>query len=69
MISNRSRLFETKFSKSYVSEAEREYRFQVFADNLEQIQRNNLKGNSWTEGVTQFADLTQEEFVATRLNG
>ena len=64
-----SSLFQAKFGKSYATAAEREYRFGVFARNLREIQASNLEGKSWTEGVTQFADLTREEFVNTRLNG
>jgi hypothetical protein len=43
--------------------SEEQYRRMVFTHNLEIIEEHNRKGESWKMGVTQFADLTQGEFV------
>jgi outer membrane receptor for ferric coprogen and ferric-rhodotorulic acid len=61
--------FKKEFGKSYVSQVEEEYRRTVFLKNLIQIEGHNAnKDNTYVKGVNQFADLTQEEFVATYLN-
>jgi len=63
------RLFENEHNKKYANSAERETRFQIFKTNLEQIQKHNLEGRTWTEKVSRYADLTAEEFRTNILNG
>lgn len=48
----------------YPHKAEHDYRFEIFKDNMEEIKRHNAEGHTWTKGITQFADMTAEEFVA-----
>jgi len=54
--------FRERFSKVYASHDEHEKRFAIFAKNLALIDRLNAKKDGATYGVTQFADLTPEEF-------
>lgn len=61
--------FMTDYARTYVSAVEQEYRRQVFHTNLAWINAENTKGKSHTVGVTQFADLTFEEFKAEYLTG
>jgi len=49
--------------KSYSGE-EYEQRLKIFTDNAIRIEEHNAKKLSWTMGLTQFADLTADEFVA-----
>lgn len=37
-------------------------RFSIFQDNMEWADAENTKGNSWTVGVTPFADITNGEY-------
>ncbi|XP_068644914.1 senescence-specific cysteine protease SAG39-like [Aristolochia californica] len=53
--------------RSYGSEAEREQRFQIFKANVEFIESfNNAGDKSYTLSINQFADLTDEEFKASK---
>jgi len=61
--------FKLMHGKSYASLEEEETRFGHFFDNLEKIEQHNSEGHSWRMGVTKFADLTKEEFVATYASG
>ena len=46
------------------------YRFEVFQSNLRKISEHNSRpGESWRMAVTEFADLTAEEFRETVLGG
>jgi len=58
--------FILKFDRSYISPAEKLHRFDVFKAGLARIDQLNAehKGRT-TFVVTQFTDLTPEEFVAT----
>lgn len=38
-------------------------RFEVFQTNLKKIAEHNAKNESWIMGVTEFADLTEDEFA------
>jgi len=61
--------FELQYSKSYVSHAERMRRFQIFKQNLRRAEQLTLESNGLAEhGVTQFMDLSPEEFKAIYLN-
>jgi len=54
--------FQQKFNKVYASEEEFNTRFSVFQDNLKVIAAKNAKNDGATYGVTQFTDMTKEEF-------
>jgi len=49
------------FGKVY-NGAEAEIRESVYNANIEKIREHNSKGLSWTMGVNEFTDMTQEEF-------
>ncbi len=60
--------FRETFAKKYSTPEEMEYRFTVFASNLEAIERHNADNkSSYTLGVNQYTDLTFEEFKAKYL--
>lgn len=58
--------FITKYQKTYSSQEEYAHRRALFYENAAKIQTHNSKGLSWRMGVTEFADLTAEEFKAQR---
>ena len=65
--------FKRDFGKVYASIEEEEYRLSVFLMNLAKITAHNADSTqTYTLAVTQFTDLTQEEFAGiylqTRLN-
>jgi len=53
--------FLSDFERSYTAE-EKALRFEIFSSNYQFITEQNAMGNSYTLGVTQFADMTPEEF-------
>jgi len=55
--------FREKFGKTYATADELETRFNIFLENLIVIQKLNAKNDGATYGITQFADLTKEEFT------
>ncbi|XP_045478088.1 procathepsin L-like [Harmonia axyridis] len=59
--------YQVEFGKSYRSPIEARKRLAVFKDNLEKIEAHNAlyeQGKSThTEGINQFTDWTQEEFM------
>jgi len=61
--------FKADHGKSY-SVQEEPLRFKIFQRNMRKIENhNNRKGESWKMAVTQFADLTEEEFREEILGG
>ncbi|KAL5222719.1 hypothetical protein ABZP36_027432 [Zizania latifolia] len=55
-----------KFGKTYKCHGEKEHRFGIFRDNFHFIQGYRSQANYKSAvGINQFADLTNEEFVAT----
>jgi C1A family cysteine protease len=48
--------------KQYSSFANLVDRFAIFQDNMDWIETENSKGNSWTVGVTPWADMTNGEY-------
>jgi len=56
--------FKQKYGKSY-SATEEKMRKEIFKTNLDFIQKMNSKGNKFELGVTEFADLTADEFGET----
>jgi len=71
-ISDEEALFEfnrfvVRFNRTYASPAETKQRFDIFRSNMEIIVAHNLKGLSWTMGVNEFVDMTNQEFIATHM--
>jgi cathepsin F len=64
--------FKVKHAKVYASQEEHDYRFSVFTDNLEKANKMNaehmLVAGTAVFGVTQFSDMTQDEFRVSYLN-
>ncbi|KAE8653826.1 Senescence-specific cysteine protease SAG39 [Hibiscus syriacus] len=53
------------YGRNYNSESEKEKRFNIFKENLEYIESFNNAGNrSFKLGLNEYADLTQDEFIA-----
>ena len=61
--------FKVKFNKSYCNSDEEESRFKTFASKLEELEVRRRTKRSYSTGVTQFADLTKEEFRSFYLGG
>ncbi|KAL2328100.1 hypothetical protein Fmac_021527 [Flemingia macrophylla] len=56
-----------RYGKEYKDPREREKRFRIFKDNVNYIEAfNNAANKNYKLGINQFADLTNEEFVAQR---
>ncbi|XP_050224496.1 ervatamin-B-like [Mercurialis annua] len=66
-----SKLFETwtkQNAKTYASEEEKLHRLKVFEDNFKFVTDHNSQPNtSYTLALNAFADLSSEEFAASRL--
>ncbi|KAM7470813.1 hypothetical protein LguiA_008996 [Lonicera macranthoides] len=60
-------LFKRRFGKSYESQEEHDYRFSVFHANLHLAKRHQELDPSAVHGVTQFSDMTPEEFRQNHL--
>ena len=61
--------FKTKFGKVYATPAEEAKRFAIFSANVKSYSVLAKTAMSYTVGVTQFSDLTEEEFKSTYLGG
>jgi len=48
----------------YKTKSEHDKRFEIFKGNMDKITEHNNGGHSWTMGITQFSDMTPEEFKA-----
>ncbi|CAH0602844.1 unnamed protein product [Chrysodeixis includens] len=57
--------FIIEYNKSYESEHEKQTRFEIFKQHLEEINRLNEEHTHANFGVTEFSDMTTEEFVNT----
>ncbi|KAL2939274.1 Cysteine protease RD19A [Bienertia sinuspersici] len=55
-------LFKKRFSKSYATQDEHDYRFQVFKANMRLAKRHQELDSNAVHGVTRFSDLTPSEF-------
>ena len=51
-----------EYGKSYNNAQEFEFRFQIFMDNVQLIDAHNAQESTFTMGVNQFADWTNEEY-------
>ncbi|XP_020233033.1 senescence-specific cysteine protease SAG39 [Cajanus cajan] len=57
----------TRYGKVYTDPQEREKRFKIFKENVNYIEAfNNAANKPYKLGINQFADLTNEEFIAPR---
>ncbi|KAG8385445.1 hypothetical protein BUALT_Bualt03G0046000 [Buddleja alternifolia] len=57
----------TQFGRSYKDDAEKTKRFKIFKDNVEYIESFNEAGaRPYKLSINKFADLTNEEFQASR---
>lgn len=59
--------FVRQYSKSYEAH-ELPTRLKVFGDNFRRVLDHSKQGHSWTMALNEFADLTWDEFKATRLS-
>ncbi|KAJ4745921.1 Cysteine protease [Rhynchospora pubera] len=59
--------FAIKYGKRYNSVEEIQKRFNIFVDSSKLIRSTNRKGLSYKLGINKFADMTWEEFKATKL--
>jgi KDEL-tailed cysteine endopeptidase len=65
LMMDRFRQWQATHNRSHLSMEERLRRFQVYRDNVEYIDTTNRRGDLTYElGENEFADLTQEEFLA-----
>jgi len=46
----------------YSTKSEHDKRFNIFKANMDKITEHNKGGHSWKMGITQFSDMTPEEF-------
>lgn len=58
-----------KYQKVYTDALEHRYRYSVFAQNYAEVEYRNSLGRTFTLGLNQFADLTNEEFRSRYLSG
>lgn len=57
--------WKAQHGRYYESKEEKEKRFKIFKDNLEYIESFNREGSrTYKLGINEFADLTNEEFLA-----
>jgi KDEL-tailed cysteine endopeptidase len=57
----------SQYGKIYKDHQERETRFKIFTENVNYVEASNAdETKSYKLGINQFADLTNEEFVASR---
>jgi len=62
--------YKATYGRKYKSFEEEQTRMEIFKDNLHKIKRHNARRNvSWRMKVTEFADMTEEEFKSTMLGG
>ena len=59
--------FIATHQKQYASPSEKEYRFKVFSQNMEEVIKTNSANLSYKFGVNRFSDLSKEEFKAKYL--
>ncbi|XP_046959968.1 fruit bromelain-like isoform X2 [Vanessa cardui] len=55
--------FIRDYNKHYSSPAERARRYLIFVENLQEVNDLNARSDSAVFGITQFSDLTKEEFI------
>ena len=58
----------TKYGRVYKNAAEKARRFEIFKTNARFIESFNAGGRKFWLGINQFADITNDEFRATKTN-
>ncbi|KAK8808566.1 hypothetical protein WA158_008467 [Blastocystis sp. Blastoise] len=58
--------YATMYGKVYSSIKEKEYRMLIFQQNLDYIEQQNTLDHTYTLGLTIFADMTNDEYKASR---
>lgn len=56
--------FKTQHGKLAASEYDERVRFEIFKANVDFIQAENQKGNTYELGINKFSDLTPDEFAS-----
>ena len=57
-----------QYGRNYVDNAEKKKRFKIFKENAKFIDKfNNEENHTYKLNVNEFADLTNEEFIASRI--
>lgn len=68
---SRPKVSQVTHNKSYPTPEEEASRFKTFEENVRKITEHNKKYQAgevtWTQGLNQFADQTQEEFAKHNL--
>jgi len=54
--------FRLKYNRHYISEKEADFRYTVFQQTLERVEKLNAESKGAVYGITQFSDMTPEEF-------
>jgi len=62
LVENEFSAFKAKFGKTYENYDEEVMRFEIFQYNFNEISKQNKMMRSYSVGVTQFSDLTHQEF-------
>lgn len=57
--------FKKHYGKNYTSPVDEEQRFQIFRVNVDFVYAQNGRGNTYELGVTEYADLTADEFSSS----
>jgi KDEL-tailed cysteine endopeptidase len=56
-----------QYDRKYTDDVEKESRFKIFKENAEFVEKVNNEGNrTYKLSLNAFADLTNEEFIASR---
>ncbi|XP_059439672.1 ervatamin-B-like [Corylus avellana] len=59
--------WQAQYNRNYVDDTEKESRFEIFKQNAEFIEKTNSEGNrTYKLSLNEFADLSPEEFIASR---
>jgi cathepsin L len=61
--------YSQKFGKVYNGDEEYATRKAIYEENMNFIEAENAKGNSWTLGETRFTDLSNEEYKTFYVSG
>jgi len=61
--------FKLQHKKSYPTAFEAIRRFRIFKDNLERVKAHNDAGESYTQAINEFGDLTHAEFTKMMVGG
>ena len=54
--------FIAQYGRNYASQDEYNMRKEIFNKQLENVQKHNAKGLSWTIGINKFSDWTDQEY-------